>query len=69
MTSCNGICADTNGLGRFVIRTGDFIVLKHNGEVMRQFGSQDEAMAYAQDAYKSMLLHANDDFQAMAIAA
>jgi hypothetical protein len=61
---CNGICADTNGRGRFVIRTGDFIVLKHNGEELRKFSSRDEAMAYAQDAYAS-LLRADDDFQMM----
>jgi hypothetical protein len=64
MTSCNGICADTGGLGRFVIRTGDFIVLKHDGEEMKRFGSQDEAMAYAQGAYES-LLRVNDDFELM----
>jgi hypothetical protein len=69
MLSCNGLYADTHGFGRFAIRTGDFIVLKHNGEVMRRFGSQEEAMTYAQDAYMSMLLHANDDYQEMAMAA
>jgi hypothetical protein len=68
MTSCNGICADTNGLGRFVIRTGDFIVLKHNSEEMRKFGSQDEAMAYAQQAYESLLRVNDDDFEPMAMA-
>jgi hypothetical protein len=35
---------------------------------MRKFGSQDEAMAYAQQAYESSLLLANDDFQMMAMA-
>jgi hypothetical protein len=68
MTSCNGIYADTNGLGRFVIGTGDFIVLKHNSEEMRKCSSQDEAMEYAQQAYAS-LLRANDDFELMAMAA
>jgi hypothetical protein len=32
-----------------------------------EFSSQDEAMAYAQRAYES-LLRANDDFQMMAMA-
>jgi hypothetical protein len=68
MTSCNGICADTGGHGRFVIRTGDFNVLKHNSEEMRKFGSRDEAMAHAQQAYES-LLRANDDFELMEMAA
>jgi hypothetical protein len=51
---CNGIYADTGGLGRYVIKTGDFIILKHNGEEIRKFGSQDEAKAYAQQAYESL---------------
>ena len=67
MTSYNGIYADTNGLGRFVIKTGDFIVLKRNSEEMKKFGSQEEAMAHAQQAYES-LLRANDDFELMAMA-
>ena len=36
MTSCNGIYADTNGLGRFVIKTGDYIVLKRNSDFVDQ---------------------------------
>ena len=68
MTSCNGICADTGGSGRFVIRTGDYIILKLNGEEMKRFGSHDEAKAYAQEAYES-LLRVNDDFELMAMAA
>ena len=64
---CNGIYADTNGRGRFVIKTGDFIVLKHNGEEVGKFSTRDEAMAYAQQAYESLLL-ANDDFQMMDMA-
>jgi hypothetical protein len=67
MTSCNGIYADTGGLGRFVIKTGDRIVLKHNSEEMRKFGSQEEAMAHAQQAYES-LLRANDDYRMMDMA-
>lgn len=70
MTSCNGIYADTGGLGRFVIKAGagDHLVLKHNSEEMRKFGSHDEAKAYAQQAYEH-LLRANDDFEMMAMAA
>ncbi len=68
MRTCNGICADTGGHGRFVIRPDDFTILKHNGEVMRKFGSQDQAKVYAQEAYES-LLRANDDFELMAMAA
>ena len=64
MISGNGICADTGGYGRYVIKTGDFIVLKHNCEEMKRFDSRDEAMAYAQGAYKS-LLRADDDYQMM----
>jgi hypothetical protein len=64
MISGNGICADTGGYGRYVIKTGDFIVLKHNGEEMKRFDSRDEAMAYAQGAYES-LLRADDDYQMM----
>jgi hypothetical protein len=61
---CNGIYADTGGLGRYVIKTGDFIVLKHNSLEMRKFYSRDEAMAYAQQAYES-LLRRDNDFQMM----
>ena len=65
---CNGIYADTGGLGRYVIKTGDFIILKHNGEEIRKFGSQDEAKAYAQQAYESLLRVNDDDFEPMAMA-
>jgi hypothetical protein len=68
MTSCNGIYADTNGRGRFVIKTGAYIVLKHNSEEMRKCSSQDEAKAHAQQAYES-LLRTNGDFPLMAMAA
>ena len=67
MMSGNGFYADTGGLGRFVIKTGDHIVLKHNGEEMRKFNCRDEAMAHAQQAFES-LLRANDDFELMAMA-
>jgi hypothetical protein len=65
---CNGIYADTGELGQYVIKTGASIVLKHNSEEMKRFGSQDEAKAYAQQAYES-LLRVNDDFELMAMAA
>lgn len=68
-TDPGSVYADTGGLGRFVIRmTGAFIILKHNSEEMRKFSSRDEAMAYAEQAYVS-LLRVNDDFELMAIAA
>jgi hypothetical protein len=68
-TDNSSIYADTGGLGRLVIRSGDFFVLKHNGEQVGRFNSQDDAMAYAQEAYQAMSRYANDDFEPMATAA
>lgn len=63
----NGIYADTGGLGRFVIRTGN--VLKHNGEVIRQFDSRDDAMPFAKASFKAMSRYADNDLEPPAMAA
>ena len=67
--SGNGICADTGGHGRFVIKSGAITVLRHNGQHMKNLDSVTAAKEYAQGAFESMVRYSDDAYADMAMAA
>jgi hypothetical protein len=69
MASGNGICADTGGHGRFVIKSGDITVLRHNGQEVNKFDSVTAAKEYAQGAFESMVRYSDDAYADMEMAA
>jgi hypothetical protein len=69
MASGHGISADTGGHGRFVIKSDDITVLRHNGQHMKNFDSVTAAKEYAQGAFESIVRYADDSHADMALAA